>query len=99
MIYRALIGTLILMAGTAGAAEQWWEPSQETLPHLVAEGYTVAGFAMNNESNAVMHLVAYRYILQKDASVYLCTEKAIVNGTETAVSACYRLKGGNTASP
>jgi hypothetical protein len=73
----------------ASAADDWWMESDKGLPALVAEGYAVVGFSAAPDSNRMMNTTAYRFVLQKDASVFTCVEK--IAGDKAMVTTCYEL--------
>lgn len=72
----------------ASAADDWWMQSDKGLPTLVAEGYAVVGFSVIPDGRG-MGATAYRFVLQKEASVFMCTEK--VMGAKAMDTACYEL--------
>lgn len=73
----------------ASAADDLWMQSDKSLPTLVAEGYAVVGFNVIPNFRGVITLTLYRYILQKDVSVFRCTETD--NGGRVVDTSCYEL--------
>lgn len=86
---------LVAVPVTAAAdAVEWWEskPAIESLPQLIQAGYKVVGFSTAFEQNMVMDLKVNRYILQKDATIYLCVEKMQATGGATILTNCYGMR-------
>jgi len=84
---------MLLLPAVAWSAEDWWGPvTKESLPSLVASGYVVVGFSSLIEGNRIMDVKVNRYVLQKDASVYLCIEKLATATSDVVVANCYALR-------
>jgi hypothetical protein len=83
---------LLLCAGVTHSAEQLWRDSKATLPGLVADGYRVVGFTTDRESSSSMALRENRYLLQKNASVFLCIEKLSPTVGDLNQVRCYELE-------
>lgn len=77
------------LAFDASAADDLWMQSDKSLPTLVAEGYAIVGFNVIPNFRGVMTLTLFRYILQKDVSVFMCTETD--NGGRSSSTACLEL--------
>ena len=79
----------LLLATSANAAD-WFKADKEvSMPSLVADGYQVVGFSVLPEKSRVMDVTAYRFVLQKETSVYLCTDKT--TGSSSVLLNCFRL--------
>lgn len=92
---RKMFILLLLIATPMQAiAGEWWEsqPASESLPQLIQVGYKIVGFTTIIENTALMDLKVNRYILQKDAAVYLCVEKIQASGGATMLTNCYGLR-------
>jgi hypothetical protein len=76
MGYKRQVAAVVLMlaAGTAMAGDNWWTPTKDTLPQLIAAGYQVIGFAAFPDRNPLGEMRVNRYLLQKGSSVVTCTE-------------------------
>lgn len=91
---RALVLVILaLVAGSATAAEDWWEKSGESLPSLVRQGYRVVGYSTITEQAMMATMISFRYVLQKDDKVAFCVEKVIMRGGDEPMMAnCYQLR-------
>ena len=69
----------------------WWTQVQINLPTLVASGYQIVGFSAVPESNRIMDVRAFRYVLQKGVSVLTCIEKIPTTGEQPLIANCYAL--------
>ena len=72
----------------AGSPTDQFRYSAKTLKGLVTEGYQIAGYSTSNDP--VSHALRSDYVLQKKASVYLCSDNYRYKAA-TRELACYEL--------
>jgi len=83
-----------IVSGQASAAEEWFFASPESMPDLVAQGYSIVGYSTMEEASTESHraFISHRFVLQKDTSVYLCTQRRYYLEGESESVGCFRLR-------
>lgn len=82
-----LIIALSFSSGLFAQSDDHWIESDQSLRGLITSGYEIKGF----NTVAVRRVLTHRYLLQKDTSLYMCSDSYSAQGSSVSLSSKCRM--------